>query len=143
MGFAREGRTSGRRRAARPVSDINVTPLVDVMLVLLIVFMVTAPMLTTGVPIDLPKSDARPITSQDDKPIEISINKDGTIYVGETRIEQAKLLPLLSSITGSDSEQRIFLRADSGLDYGLVMKVLGEVNGAGYKKVALITNPSK
>ncbi|AEP09507.1 protein TolR [Micavibrio aeruginosavorus] len=138
------GSRSGRRgRSYRKMSDINVTPFVDVMLVLLIVFMVTAPLLTSGVPVDLPKSEAKQIADEDNKPLEISVMKDGKIFIGETEVERDRLIPLLSSMTNNDPDRRIFIRGDQGLPYGDVMDVIGSVNKAGFRKVALISNPSK
>jgi biopolymer transport protein TolR len=136
------GRSRGhKRRTLRPMSDINVTPFVDVMLVLLIVFMVTAPLLTAGVPVDLPKADARAIATEDNKPIEVSINRDGLIFIGDTQVSYQRLLTVLSGVTNNDPEKRIFVRGDSKLAYGQVMSVIGVLNKAGYRKVALITDP--
>lgn len=121
------------------MAEINVTPFVDVMLVLLIVFMVAAPLLTAGVPIDLPDSAAKPIQDEDNKPIEISISKDDKVYIGETEVQMTRLVPLLSAMTEGQLDRRIYIRADQGLDYGSVMSVIGAVNGAGFNKVALIS----
>ncbi len=139
----RVGKAGGRSRAYRPMSDINVTPFVDVMLVLLVVFMITAPLLTAGVDINLPKSDAAPITDEDNKPLEISITDQGTLFIGETEVQRDRLINLLTAMTNNDSERRIFIRADTSLDYGRVMDVLGALNKAGFRKVALLSNPSK
>lgn len=133
------GRYSGRRRQHRAIAEINVTPFVDVMLVLLIVFMVTAPLLTAGVAVDLPRSDAAPIRTEDNKPLEVSLKSDGKIYVGETEVNIERLPILLTTITQSNPDRRIYVRADKVLDYGTVMQVLGTLNKAGLKKVALIT----
>ena len=138
-----DGRQHGAGRGRygrRPMAEINVTPFVDIMLVLLIVFMVTAPLLTAGVPIDLPDSKAKSIKDEDNKPLEVSIDKDGKIFVGEQEVTRDRLVNMLSSITGDDQERRIYIRADKGLDYGDVMGVLGDINGAGFRKVALISN---
>lgn len=135
------GGRSGYRRSYRPMADINVTPFIDVMLVLLIVFMVTAPLLSAGIPVDLPKTEAASVSEKDDKPLEVAVNKSGTIYIGETKVTRAELLTKLSSITGDDKERRVFIKADQGLPYGKVMEILGSINKAGYKKVALITEP--
>lgn len=124
------------------MAEINVTPFVDIMLVLLIVFMVTAPLLTAGVPIDLPDSQAQAMSDEDNKPLEVSLNKKGEIFVGETKVKKARLIALLGSMTNNDPDRRIYIRADQGLDYGDVMKVLGDINGAGFRKVALISNSS-
>ncbi len=141
-GGRRVGLAGGRSRAYRPMADINVTPFVDVMLVLLIVFMVTAPLLTSGVPVDLPKSDAKPITDDDNKPLEITIDAKGELFIGEESVKQDRLINMLAAMTNNDPERRIFIRADAGLDYGRVMSVLGALNGAGFRKVALLSNPS-
>lgn len=121
------------------MAEINVTPFVDVMLVLLIVFMVAAPLLTAGVPIDLPDSAAKPIQDEDNKPIEISVSSDDKIYIGETEVKMERLIPLLGAMTEGQVDRRIYIRADQGLAYGNVMAVIGAVNGAGFNKVALIS----
>ena len=121
------------------MSDLNVTPFVDVMLVLLVVFMITAPLLTAGVTIDLPNSEAKPIADEDNKPLEISLSPDGKIFVGEQEVEQERLVPLLSAITKDTPDRRIFIRADKSLDYGDVMSVLGGLNAAGFRKIALLS----
>lgn len=145
MGMQVQGRggVSGgigqRRRAYRPMSDINVTPFIDVMLVLLIVFMVTAPLLSAGVQVDLPKTEAGPVTDKDEKPLEISVNKAGQIFIGETKVTRESLVTKLSAITGDTTDRRVFVRADQGLPYGQVMEIIGAINKAGYRKVALIT----
>ncbi len=138
-GGGRIGAAGRRSRSRRQMSEINVTPFVDVMLVLLVVFMITAPLLSSGVPVDLPKTDAKPISSTDDKPLEISLNKDGKLYIGETPVDRDKLVNLLSSMTNDDPDRRIFIRADMALSYGHVMDILGVLNGAGFRKVALIS----
>ncbi len=130
---------SGRGGRHRPMAEINVTPFVDVMLVLLIIFMVTAPLLTAGVKIDLPDSEAQALSEADDKTYEVSLEKDGTLYVGETKVKEARLVALLSAATNSNPDARIYIRADKAMDYGQVMKVLGTINAAGFRKVALIT----
>lgn len=134
----------GRRRGRdfRQMSEINVTPFVDVMLVLLVVFMVAAPLLTAGVTIDLPDSEAQAISQEDDKPLEITLDREGNIYLGETETPRNRLIGILSTMPDLNKESRIYIRADKDLDYGKVMDVLGTINGAGYKKVALISNPS-
>lgn len=132
---------SGRRRGGHgAMSEINVTPFVDVMLVLLIIFMITAPLLTAGIPVDLPDSSARPLNQEDTTPIEISVRGDGRVYVGETEVNRAKLLTLLEGMTQGDAERRIFIRGDKSLDYGLVMGIIADVNRAGFRKVALLTD---
>jgi len=131
-----KGRGSRRRSVS---AEINVTPLVDVMLVLLVIFMATAPMLSAGVPVDIPDSDAGAIHEDDEGPIEVSLTGTGQIFVGETPVDQQRLLELLSAMTKDNPNRRIFLRADKKLDYGQVMGVLGSLNAAGYGKIALIT----
>lgn len=136
-------KTRGRGRrtggAYRPMAEINVTPFVDVMLVLLIVFMVAAPLLTAGVPVDLPNSEAKPVSDEDNKPIEITLTKDDKIFIGETVVEREKLIPLLTAMTEGQSDRRIYIRGDQALSYGQIMGLLGAVNGAGFSKVALIS----
>lgn len=121
------------------MAEINVTPMVDVMLVLLIIFMVAAPLLTAGVPIDLPDSKAKAISDEDNKPLEVSLSKDGKIFVGETEVTEERIVTILTSMTEDNPDRRIYIRADKGLDYGKVMRVLGTINGAGFNKVALIS----
>ncbi|HTJ63525.1 MAG TPA: protein TolR [Alphaproteobacteria bacterium] len=134
--------TGGRRRSHRPLAEINVTPLVDVMLVLLIVFMVTAPLLTTGVHVDLPKSKAAPMSQSDDKPLEISIDKDGQIFLQKTAITIDELVPKLNAISNENHDAKIYIRGDKANSWGTMMEVLGAVGGAGYGKVGLVSNPS-
>ncbi len=131
------GRSRGGRRTA-PMSEINVTPMVDVMLVLLIIFMVTAPLLTVGVQVDLPKTKATIIRGQDE-PLAITVDKEGQIYLQETEIDIEGLLPRLDAITGNNPDVRIFVRGDASVNYGRVMEVMGTINAAGYSKVALVT----
>jgi biopolymer transport protein TolR len=130
------------RRARRsPMAEINVTPMVDVMLVLLIIFMVTAPLLVAGVPVDLPDSKAGAL-DQERKPVQISLEADGALYVDEQPVPPAELGSRLAAIAASSREPggpRIFLRADRALDYGRVMAVMGEINAAGLRKVALVS----
>ena len=124
------------------MSEINVTPFVDVMLVLLIVFMVTEPLLTVGIPVDLPKVKATALTDQKD-PIEITIKIDGKVYIGDSEIEVENLIPKLKAITQENYQTRIYIRGDKVISYGRVMEIMSSVNIAGYTKVALITqNPS-
>ncbi|MEE8139548.1 MAG: protein TolR [Alphaproteobacteria bacterium] len=131
-------RGGGRMRHRRPpMSEINVTPMVDVMLVLLIIFMITAPLLTVGVPVDLPKTEAAVITGQDE-PLVISINRGGRIYLQETELELDVLGARLRAITRNKLDTRIFVRGDRAVVYGRIMEVMGTVNAAGFKRVALI-----
>jgi biopolymer transport protein TolR len=126
-----------RGRGRQPMSEINVTPMVDVMLVLLIIFMITAPLLTVGVPVDLPKTDAPQIT-QPSEPLVISIDKDGLIYLQESETPLENLVPRLAAITESKPDTKIFVRGDRNVDYGRIMEVMGTVASAGFAKVALI-----
>ena len=131
-----------RRARSRPMSEINVTPFVDVMLVLLVIFMVTAPLLTVGVQVDLPQSKAKAIPG-DDEPLAISVKADGAVFLMETPIDVNALVPRLNAITGANPEVRVFIRGDAAINYGRVMEVMGLVNAAGYKRVALVTQPTK
>ena len=129
------------RKRYKQISEINVTPFVDVMLVLLIVFMVTAPLLTVGIPVDLPKVKANALTDQKD-PIEITVKLDGQIYLGESLVEVDNLIPRLSAITDQNTNARIYVRGDRVVAYGRVMEVMSIINSAGYIKVALVAqNP--
>ena len=119
------------------MSEINVTPFVDVMLVLLIVFMVTAPLLTVGIPVDLPKVKANALTDQKD-PLEITVKLDGSVYLGESLVEVENLIPRLNAITDQNVEARIYVRGDRVVAYGRVMEIMSLINTAGYVKVALV-----
>ncbi|GBQ90380.1 ExbD/TolR proton channel family protein [Acetobacter nitrogenifigens DSM 23921 = NBRC 105050] len=119
------------------MSDINVTPLVDVMLVLLIIFMVTSPMMTSGVNVDLPKTDAKPVNS-DTKPITVSIKSDGTIYLGDNPVSSDQLIDQLKAASENDPTHRIFVRGDAHIDYGKVMQVMGQITAGGFTHVALL-----
>ncbi len=138
------GRGGTRRRA--PMAEINVTPLVDVMLVLLIIFMITAPLLVAGVPVDLPDSRAKPVEQQEEEPVQLSIIDDGKLYLGDEEISQSALPARLQAIAqadaGKEKPRQIMLRADKGLDYGQVMRVMGELNRAGLSRIALVTTGS-
>ena len=120
------------------MSEINVTPLVDVMLVLLIVFMVAAPLMTVGVPIELPQTKAKPLQG-DTEPITVSVDKEGKVFLQETEIDPATLVAKLEAIAQNGYDERIFVRGDTSVDYGTVMKVMGALNAAGYKKIGLVT----
>ena len=128
---------SGRGGRHRPMGEINVTPFVDVMLVLLIVFMVTAPLLTVGVEVDLPKTRAGSINA-DAAPLVVSIKADGELYLQETMIESDKLIPRLKAISGANPAVRIFVRGDASVMYGDVLGVMGRIQSAGFEKVALV-----
>ncbi len=145
MGTTLSNKSRGRGRRTggsyRPIAEINVTPMVDVMLVLLIIFMVSAPLLTAGVPVDLPNSKAKPIQEQDSKPIEITIDSDGYIYISDTKIKKNALISILKPMMEGDEERRIYVRGDKTVSYGNIMSVLGLLNEAGFRKVALISKP--
>ena len=136
---ARTGRGRGRRR---PMAEINVTPFVDVMLVLLIVFMVTAPLLTVGVPVDLPKTKAQAL-SQDREPLSVTIRKGGTIYLQNTPVAEDSLVDRLTAISQNGYDQRIFVRGDKSVDYGRVMEVMGLLSAAGFTHIGLVTDAAK
>jgi biopolymer transport protein TolR len=140
------GRKSGRGRRGVPrygaMADINMTPFIDVMLVLLIIFMVAAPLLTTGVTVDLPRASATAL-SVDRKPIAVSLNEQGQLYVMDEPIADADLVAKLQAASHSDVDQRIYLRASKAVPYGRVAEIMAAVTTAGYKKVALVTEPIK
>jgi len=138
------GRRGGRgaNRRYRPLSEINVTPFVDVMLVLLIVFMVTAPLLTVGVPVDLPQTQAQSIADPDE-PLVISVDAGGQIYLQDSEVDLSQLVPRLHAITESKPDTRIFVRGDKTIAYGRIMQVMGTVNTAGFRRVALIAELPK
>lgn len=133
------GQRRGRTRVSGGFNEINVTPFVDVMLVLLIIFMVAAPMMTTGVTVDLPKTNASAVPGNDE-PVNVSVKSDGSIWVQNSEVELDALGEKLSAILGEKKETRIFVRGDTRIDYGQVMKVISEVNAAGFTKVALLTD---
>ena len=130
----------GRRRRAAPMADINVNPMVDVMLVLLIIFMVSAPLLTVGVPLDLPQTQAKSL-DQDKNPLTLSVNLKGQVFLNDTEIAIDELVPKLKAITEARAgmDERIFVRGDKKVDYGTVMKVMGRLSSAGFRRVALVT----
>ena len=135
MGVGIKRSTGGRRH--RPMGEINVTPFVDVMLVLLIVFMVTAPLLTVGVEVDLPKTKAGAINA-DAAPLVVSIKSDGSLYLQETLVEPEVLIPRLKAISNANPNVRIFVRGDRAVSYGEVLSVMGRIQSAGFEKVALV-----
>ena len=135
MGVGIKRSTGGRRH--RPMGEINVTPFVDVMLVLLIVFMVTAPLLTVGVEVDLPKTKAGAINA-DAAPLVVSIKSDGSLYLQETVVEPQVLIPRLKAISNANPDVRIFVRGDRAVSYGEVLSVMGRIQSAGFEKVALV-----
>jgi len=133
---------SSRRRSRtnlRPNSDINITPMVDVMLVLLIIFMVTAPLLTPGVPVDLPKAKAKLLSEEDKEPLTVTIDKTGKVFLQDTEVDVSELVPRLTAIAKNGYDQRILVRGDTAVDYGSVMRVMGELNVAGFRRIGLVT----
>jgi biopolymer transport protein TolR len=133
------GGRRGRRRVA-PMAEINVTPMVDVMLVLLIIFMVSAPLLTVGVPLDLPQTRAKSL-EQDKTPLQLSVDVKGRVFINDSEDAMNELIPKLKAITDARGglDERIFMRADKKADYGTVAKVMGLLSGAGFKRLALVT----
>ena len=141
MGATLQPPTSGRKKR-QPMAEINITPFVDVMLVLLIIFMVTAPLLVVGVPVDLPKSGAKPL-SQDQEPLAVTLDKDGKLYLQDTELPLGALIGRIQAIAENNPDVRIYVRADQTIPYGQVMQVMGALNGAGFSHVALVTAPLK
>lgn len=127
------------RRRHKPMSEINVTPFVDVMLVLLVVFMVAAPLLTVGVPVDLPNSSAKALP-ENTKPLSLTIDKSGKLYLQDEAIALNELVPRLKVIFDGRKDGRIYIHGDKSVDYGVIMRVMGRMNGAGFSKVALVTD---
>jgi len=146
MGMSAAGASGGGRRRGRGgrranvMAEINVTPMVDVMLVLLIIFMVSAPLLTVGVPLDLPQTQAKSLDN-DKEPLTLSVNLKGDVYLNDTQIAVDELVPKLKAITDARNglDERIFVRGDKKVDYGTVMKVMGRLSAAGFRRVALVT----
>lgn len=145
MGMSVGGRSGGggrggrrRRRSTGVMSEINVTPFVDVILVLLIIFMVSAPLLTAGVPLDLPQSQAKALTADKD-PISVSIDASGKIFLQETEISLDEIVPKLKAIAAAGYEERIFVRGDKTSNYGAIMRVMGAISSAGYRNIGLVT----
>ena len=140
-GGAHSGTFGKRRHRRQPVmAEINVTPMVDVMLVLLIIFMVSAPLLTVGVPIDLPQTQAKSL-DQDKEPLTVSVNTKGEVYLQNSEIKMDELVPKLQAITQArgGNDERIYVRGDRKVDYGTVMRVMGRLSAAGFRRVALLT----
>jgi|SRR6185312_10677266 biopolymer transport protein TolR len=138
------GRRRGRRRGGgnAAMSDINVTPMVDVMLVLLIVFMVAAPLLTVGVPIDLPKTQAKQMDT-DSKPVTITVKPDGSVFLMDRPVQLNNLVAAIQPLTPGGTDDRIYLRGDTSANYGAVMQVMGVLSQAGYAKIGLITDQAQ
>ncbi len=141
--LSKNGGGGGRRRGSyKLLSEINVTPFVDVMLVLLIVFMITAPLLTVGVPVDLPKTKAKSI-AESVEPLVITVNAEGVIFIQDTEVELDNLVPRLAAITDNKADTRIYVRGDKSISYGRVLEVMGTVNVAGFTRVALVAELPK
>jgi biopolymer transport protein TolR len=141
MNMAGSSGSGGRRGRRKPVmAEINVTPMVDVMLVLLIIFMVSAPLLTVGVPLDLPQTQAKSL-EQDKTPLQLSVDTRGKVFINDTEVAIADLIPKLKAITDARGgmDERIYMRADKKADYGTVAKIMGQLSGAGFKRLALVT----
>ena len=137
------GRRRGRRGAgaAQPMSEINVTPFVDVMLVLLIIFMVAAPLMTVGVPLELPKTAAQSLPTEQEEPLTISLAPDGGLAIQSTEVSDGDLIPRLAAIMTERKGNKLFIRADSGVSYGRVAQVMGALQAAGYTSLGLVTDP--
>ena len=133
-----KGGRRGRARGHAPMHEINVTPFVDVMLVLLIVFMVTAPLLTSGVPLELPETKGQQLQTNKE-PLTISVQRDGKFYIQDTEVGIDEIAPKLKAIAKGGYEEQIFVRGDKGIDYGTVMRVMGRIKSAGFTKVSLVT----
>ena len=142
MSVSHEARKARRRARYKPQSEINVTPFVDVMLVLLIVFMIAAPLLTVGVAVDLPRADAPPI-AETTEPLVLTVGADGRVYIQETPIALPELTQKLGAILGEKRDSRIFVRGDQAVPYGRIMDVMSMVSTAGYEKVALVAEPPR
>ncbi len=141
--LAKQGGGSRRMRGRsrnKPMSEINVTPFVDVMLVLLIIFMVAAPLLTVGVPVQLPETAARTLEQESEEPLTITLQADGVIMVQETAVDRERLLPLLRAVISERQDDKIFLRGDTTLPYGEIAVVMGALNAAGYRNIGLVTD---
>ena len=137
-----KSRAGARLRGSRnkPMSEINVTPFVDVMLVLLIIFMVAAPLLTVGVPLELPKTNARALPTEQEEPLTINLDAEGRIYIQKTEVPAEELVPKLAAIQAERESDRVFLRADQSLDYGMVMQIMGALSAGGFRNIGLVTD---
>ncbi len=138
------GRRRGRFRRHQPMAEINVTPMVDVMLVLLVIFMVTAPMLTVGVHVDLPETRKSSELERQQDPLTVTVKANGTLYLNDSPVpDETDLVPRLLALVGTDSERRVFVRGDTNAVYGRVLKVMGDLKAAGFERVALVTRLPK
>ena len=131
-----------KRSEREPISEINVTPFVDVMLVLLIIFMVTAPLLTVGVQVDLPETSADTLP-EESEPLTLTINSKGEIFIQETKVEYEKIIAKILAVSNNRTDTRIFVRGDKTINYGRVLEIMGMLSGSGFTKVALISEPYK
>lgn len=143
-GVIGKGDGGGRRRRGgkrhRVMAEINVTPMVDVMLVLLVIFMVAAPMMTVGVPLDLPKTAAKAVPTEQEEPLTVSLQKDGTISLMNSPVPQAELVERLRAIAQQRSSDKVYLRADGGIEYSQVVQVMGAMNAGGFSNIILVTD---
>jgi len=139
QGGARPRRGRGHRGARRPMAEINVTPMVDVMLVLLIIFMVAAPLLTVGVPIELPETAATALPSEEEEPLTVALTADGGILVQNAEVARAEFIPLLRAVAAERASDKVFLRADGAIPYEGVMQVMGALNASGFRNIGLVT----
>lgn len=139
-GVVRKQRAGRRRARSAPMAEINVTPFVDVMLVLLIIFMVAAPMLTVGVPLELPKTAAQSVPAEPEEPLSVSITPEGPIMVMTSEVPEEELIPRLQAVIAERQSDKIFLRADGALPYARVMQVMGALNAAGFSNIVLVTD---
>ena len=136
----RGGKRRNARQKRQPMSEINVTPFVDVMLVLLIIFMVAAPLLTVGVPIELPETAANALPTEDEEPLTISMTADGLVLIQNTEISRDELIPKLQAVIAERTDDKIFLRADGAIDYASVMQIMGALNAGGFNDIGLVTD---
>ena len=136
------GRRRRRARRGGAINEINMTPFIDVMLVLLIIFMVAAPLMTVGVPLDLPQTKAAAL-NVDQKPIMLSIRQSGQVYLAEAELKDAEIVPRLTQVAKSGSDERVFVRGDKKVDYGRVAEIMAIVTSGGFKRVALVTEPDR
>jgi len=142
---AGQSRAGARRRSGhhKPMSEINVTPMVDVMLVLLIIFMVAAPLLTVGVPLELPKTKAQPLPTEQEEPLTINLDAQGKVYIQKTEVNADDLVEKLTAIQSQRQTDKVFLRADRSLDYGFVMQIMGALSAGGFRNIGLVTDQPK
>ena len=143
MGLNASSRGRGRSSRRAPMAEINVTPFVDVMLVLLIIFMVAAPLLQVGIPVDLPEAKGQQIPTPKQEPLAVTVKLDGDVYIGETQVGLDDLATKLKAIAKNGYDETIFVRGDRGVSYGVVMKVMGRINDGGFKKLSFVLDQEK